>query len=192
MTVEKTTANELDTELLEWESVETTTRMKTTYSHGYRAFKNMRERPELPREEHNWTSVEYVLNADCTWSGHWAYKDLKEWEILAGDGSGGIRENDEKWYKLPVFESGELVGFDLYHTPTITFLGTGNEGTEHYWKAEGATHAPGNGQLPARTYFKSVEVHYHNDRSGVWHFLGGDPESRHAPGRPAESEARPN
>ena len=177
-TVEVTTANELDTGMITWESVETTPHMKTTRSHGYRAFRNMRAQPRLPAGRHNWTSVVYERNADCTWSGHFAYDDLKEWKTLAGSDDGGIRENDEYEYKVPL-KTDAGVSYIEYKAPLITFIGTGNEGTEAYWKTHGSVVLPGGARLGPRTYAKCVKVKYPGE--AAFEQLAGSCDGRYVP-----------
>lgn len=171
------TAREMDTGLVEWTSRETGANRVSWYSHGYRAFRNVVGDPPRPEGDHNWT-YELRQNDDCTWSGHMAYKDLDRWESSAAEG--GIRENDYRYSDVPVYFTGAsgirtVVGYDRYHVPSITFIGSGNEGTEAYWQTHGAEWLPPGVHLGRRTYAKYVEVKYHD--SDEWKLLSGDPNN---------------
>ena len=169
------TAREMDTGMIGWVSKETTPRgMTVWYDHGYRAFRNVKGSPPKPEGEHNWTSYSVQQNDDCTWIGHMSYRDFQRVEFADGF-EGGIRENDMYSYKVARKSGGDAgpeFVYDEYKAGLITFIGTGNEGTEAIWKVKGCVELPGGARLGPRTYVKWLKVKHAGE--GEWTLLGGD------------------
>ena len=152
-------AQPYDSGLLTWKSYEVDRRGSfSRYEHGIRVMNHVPS-VVLPSDgKHNWAVSNLSRNEDCTYNVTWSYTDLLESGYSGGDG-GGIRENDED--VIYVWEKDENSGkFTRKELPckTITFIGSGNEGTEAYWKTHSVHSFPVSVHLGPRTYVKSISA----------------------------------
>ncbi len=137
------TPEEVDSGWIKWDSTQETASGVYKYHHGVRIFKNF-QTPPTPTDGSNY-SCDIRINRYGRYDGTISYSNLYSWKQGSSSSTyGGIQSGSKSGYIFRNITEESKDGTKTTKTqkclvtiPTITFYGSGNEGTKAKWATSG-------------------------------------------------------